>query len=345
MLIDRLGEVVAAAGLRGIEVVVCIHGVQRRAQRCHAGAGNGANGQTGVGIGVVGADNCLIGIAQHIFTLRQHILDGSIDVQAGIELTAQAVIDHRRDSAALRRAVGLLFDQRRHDDHIVETQLCGSCFVFREAVLHHIFPQLLIEGAEICLHLLRDLVVKVPQEFGKDIFRVVIHIELIGVRIEIALQTAMITIRQIFQEPVVKFIIGSCFLQAGCVTDLLFLQHQENILQLIAFRYGDRFGGTVFAGLHHAINQCAIVIDRVQLIGAGVDLFRRVGDHAVEVEEPLILNQALFLQHGSDIGNRRIFLHRHCDNGFLRRQGADFVGAFPCEYSQQNRGCQHQADI
>ena len=88
-----------------------------------------------------------------------------------------------------------------------------------------------------------------------------------------------------------------------------------------------------------------VVIDLVELIGAGIDLVLGTGDHAVKAEEPAIVHQALVHENVGHLGHGGVFRHGDGDHIVLGGKGADFVGALPGEYSQKHRRGQHTADI
>ena len=153
--------VVDAVGIRGIEVVVGLHGIEGSPDGADAGVCDGADGEPRVGVGVVGADDGLVGIGENLLALRQDVLNGGVDVEAGIALGAEAVVDHRGDEAALRGAIRLLLHQGGHDDNVVHGELSVGNFGFGEAGIFHLGLEVAVELIQGGVHIVGDLVVEV----------------------------------------------------------------------------------------------------------------------------------------------------------------------------------------
>ena len=214
---------VDAVGIRGIEVVVGLHGIEGSPDRADAGVGDGADGEPCVGVGVVGADDGLVGIGENLLALRQDVLNGGVDVEAGIALGAEAVVDHRGDEAALRGTIRLLLHQGGHDDDIVHGELSVGNFGFGEAGLFHLGLEVAVELIQGGVHIVGDLVVEVLQELGEHVFGAVVQVELIGVREEVALQAAVVAVVEILEEVIVKLIVGGGLLKLLHGAHALFL--------------------------------------------------------------------------------------------------------------------------
>ena len=100
MLVIRLRELVNAVFSQRIEIVVRIRRIQRRADGVDAGIRNRTCRKPRVRVGVVRADDCLVGVGEDLLALVKRVLNRRINLQARIELAAKPVINDRRNRRA-----------------------------------------------------------------------------------------------------------------------------------------------------------------------------------------------------------------------------------------------------
>ena len=218
-------------------------------------------------------------------------------------------------------------------------------FGFGEAGLLHLGLEVAVELIQGGVHIVGDLVVEVLQELGEHVFGAVVQVELIGVREEVALQAAVVAVVEILEEVIVKLVVGGGLLKLLHGAHALFLEQLEDVIGLIALGDGDLGGGAVFGGGNHAIDEGVVVVDLVELIGAGVYLILSAGDHAVEAEEPAVVHQALLHEDVGHLGHGGVFRHGDGDHIVLGGEGAYLVGTLPGEHSKKHRRGQHAADV
>ena len=180
-----------------VEIVVRLRRIQRRTDRVDAGVRNGSCGKASVRVGVVRADDRLVGVREHFLALVQRVLNRRVDLQARIELAAKTVVDDGGNRRALGRFCRLLFNQRRDDDHIVERELHAFDLLLGKIVCPHLRSQSVVQLVHSGVHLVRDLAFKVPQELAEDIFRLVVQIELVRIREQVALEAVLVTVGKV----------------------------------------------------------------------------------------------------------------------------------------------------
>ena len=272
-------------------------------------------------------------------------MDGRVDLEARIELAAQAVIDHGCDRCALRSLCRFLLNERSNGNEIIERQLRVRDLGFRKAVRTHLLCQAVIERVQRVVEIAGKFVVKVPQELINDVFRRIAHIELVRVREQIALQPVLAAVGNILQERIVKFIRGRRIRQLIIRADAVGLQQLENVRAFIALGDGDLDDRAVRAGLYHIVDECVIVIPAVQRIRPRLDRLFRVGRPAVELEQALVSDKALAAQLGRDLGDCRAVGDGHRDLGIVLRQCKHIVGNAPCGDREKHGNCKHAAHI
>ena len=177
--------------IQRIEIIFRLRRVKRGTDGIHAGICDRACGQASVRVGVIGAEDALVRVGQDLLALGKRILDGRVDLQAGIELAAQAVIDDGSNGCAFRRSGRLLFDEGCDRDEVVERKLGVRDLRFGERILPHALGKAVVQRVQRVIEVAGEFVVEVAQEFVNDVLRVVSHIELVGIREEIALQPVL----------------------------------------------------------------------------------------------------------------------------------------------------------
>ena len=173
MLLQGGGEAVFSVLAQGVVIEIGLGRLQGRFNGRQARIGNGRGRQTRVLVQVIPGIRLLVGVGDGALMLRQRIQQGGVDLQQAVGAalvagTIQTVIDDRGD-LGLVRAVGLLFDQGSDGDDLFQA-----------------VPPGLRLGQQIIV----QLAVEVLDEPVQGIGGFFIQVEIIGVREQIALQTA-----------------------------------------------------------------------------------------------------------------------------------------------------------
>ena len=142
-----------------------------------------------------------------------------------------------------------------------------------------------------------DLLVEVAEHGVESQLRPGAHVELVGIREQVALQTAGVAqVVVVHKDVVLELVVG------GGVRELLHgahavLRHQlDDLLDAVALGDGQLHRLRLAAGGAHTADEGHIVHLRVQSEGAGVQLGLRVVEPGEQAEEPLILDEPRLLQ-------------------------------------------------
>ena len=170
---------------------------------------------------------------------------------------------------------------------------------------------------------------------------VVVLIELIGIREQIALQPGDVLGGVVNKAVVIIGGLGG-FQQVFLGIDALFRQQTDGLHDGVALRdgHGDGLRRQIAGGIVHSQNQGAIIHLRVQLIGADADFPVGMGDPGVKLEKPLVLNQPRIMElfgHGGHAVLRR-YLHSRLFHS-APVEGAEIRAKHPA-HSCQNGGSQ-----
>ena len=331
--------------IQRIEIIFRLRRVKRGTDGIHAGVRDRARGQASVRVGVIGAEDALVRVGQDLLALGKRILDGRVDLQAGIELAAQAVIDDGGDRCALGRSGRLLFDEGCDRDEVVERKLGVRDLRFGERILPHTLGKAVVQRVQRVIEVAGEFVVEVAQEFVNDVLRVVSHIELVGIREEIALQPVLAAVGDLLQERIVEFIGRRGVRQILIRADAVFLQQTEDILALVAFGDGDLHDRAVGAGLDHIADKRMIVIAAVERIRTRLNGALGVGGPAVQLEKRFRTDKATVPQFLCDLRDRRAVCNGDGHLCVRLGQGQHIVRAAPRKHGKQHRRGQHAAHI
>ena len=226
---------------------------------------------------------------------RQHLGRGRADVlgilvqERGVDAErhtrVKAVIDDRGDARALVHAPlridrRLFFDQRGDRDDLLQTHA---------AVLR------LLEQIR------RQDIMEALQELVDRARRLHAHVELVGVREEVSLQTGHVARLQPLEEGVVVLVVLGGVHQRVEAADLLLLQALEDLIHREALGESHLDGLRRAGARAHILDQRTIVVGGFQLVAARRQLGIRVGDLAEGLEEPAILDQSGLLERRGDV--------------------------------------------
>ena len=172
-----------------------------------------------------------------------------------------------------------------------------------------------------------------------------ILVELIGVREQVALQTAGV-FGIVVDEAVIVCGGPDGLQQIFFRIDALFRQQTDGLPHGIALGDGDgdSLRRQVAGGVVHAQDQRPVIHLRIQCIGADADLFVGMGDPGVELEKPLVFDQPRILKlirHGG-----HAVLRRHLHRGLPQStpvEGAEIRAQHPA-HTRQNSGSQQDKD-
>ena len=235
----------------------------------------------------------------------------------------QTVVDYRGDLGVVL-AVGLLFNHGGDGDNVVEGVLA-----------------LLVELVHIVLH----LGLEVHQHLVDDVLGVLTQIEGVGVGEEVALQTVVVAQGQVLEPAEVVVPVGGHILELLHRGDPLLLQQLEDLVDGVALLDGDVNGLTGGRGRAHVGHQGPVVHIGVQLVGARGDLVAGVGEQAIEVEEELVLNEAVVLEGIHHIAELLVVFHLDDGGGVLLVQGQQVVGPDPAHGGQHGGQTHHEQHI
>ena len=278
-------------------------------------------------IQVVGGIDRLVRVGDGTGVIRQTIEQGSVDLEQSYGLAGllQAVIDDGGD-IPLIRTVRLLFNEGGDDDHI----------------LHAVTHGFGLGGGE---RILVDTVSEGIDQLTQSILGIVILVELIGVREQVALQTAGV-FGIVVDEAVIVCGGPDGLQQIFFRIDALFRQQTDGLPHGIALGDGDgdSLRRQVAGGVVHAQDQRPVIHLRIQCIGADADLFVGMGDPGIELEKPLVLDEPCILElirHGG-----HAVLRRHLHRGLPQStpvEGAEIRAQHPA-HTRQNSGSQQDKD-
>ena len=224
----------------------------------------------------------IIGTVQILIVVLRNFSSGRID-QRCVDLqqirrlgrVIQAVVDNRSDRFAVR-TVGLLFNQRSNGDD------------FLQVLTFHHFDHFLV---------FKYPIIEIVQQTAQCTDRFFLHIKLIGIREQIALQTA--DIAQIFvvdKAVIFKHIIFCRFRQLFHGRNIVLRQQFDDLLYGIAFGDGDRHRRGSTCSRLHGLLQTMIVHTGVKFVNTGIYLLCRTAEQTVEFKEEFGVNDAGFLQ-------------------------------------------------
>ena len=198
-------------------------------------------------------------------------------------------------------------------------------------------------------HLLAQVVgivlVKVHQHLVDGIQRPVGGVELIGVRIEEALQPAGLPQGDVLEEGEGVVVLGGLLLQIADRGHPGILQQLEYLLQGVALRDGHgnfRLGGGVDA---HAGQQGPVIHVGVQGVGADGHLVLAAGDVGKQLEQPLELDEAVLFQGVDHVVKAVLRRHGDGDLFILLVQGQHIPGGNPPQTGQHDGHANHAHDI
>ncbi len=335
-----------AVAVQSIEEVVGLLGIDGRYDARQAGIGDGSGRQTLILIGVIGAVHRQIVGGQRRLMLPQSVFHRGVDLEQLMDMGGQAIVNDRGDQGALLVGAGLLLDQRGHRHHLGYVHHGVLDVLLGEGTL------LLHPGADAGIeivhrreHLVRDLAGEVAQKLVDDTFRVVVHIEVVGVREQIALQPVCLAKGQILQELVVKVVVGRRVLQLLQSTDPVLRQHIEDLAAGVALREGQGHGGAGFAGDLQRVGQRVVIELLVQLKGACAELVLQMAEGAIELEQKLIVDQAVLLEILRHRVQAVALADGDGDEIVRLGQGQHIVRRQPHSHRQHRRHHQHRKHI
>ena len=189
---------------------------------------------------------------------------------------------------------------------------------------------------DLLAQFLGEFGVKPDQHLVDDVQGILGGGEFIGVRVQIALQPVVVAQGQVLEEGEGVVVVGCLLLQLGCVRHhALFLQQSEDLIDGVALRDGDLDGGLGGRVGAHAGDQGPVVHVGVQGEGPGYDLVPAAGEGGKELEEALVLDQAVFLQHGDHVAEAVLLPDGNRGRLFRLVQGQYIVGRHPADAGQQ----------
>ena len=328
MLLEGGGEVMSSIRAQGIVVIVRGGRVQRRVDGRDAGIGDGRGGQSGILVEVVLGVHLLVLVGDAALVARQGVQQGRVDVQHAVGAVAagirQTVVDHRGD-VGLIGAVGLLLNEGGDGDDLLQAVFGG---------LHLLHP--------LPVHLAAEVVQQAVQR-GAGLFA---HVEIVGVREQIALQAGQL------MGIVVNEVVGEIILLGGLRQGLLGVdalagQQRDGLLHRVALRNGDpdRLRRQVAGGVVHGRDQGHVIHVAVQGVGADADLLLRLVHPAEQLEEPLVVHQPRVVELVRD--GTQIVVRRHFYGGLHRSliERAEVVDQQPAHTGQHGGYHQHKQDI
>ena len=243
--------------------------------------GNWCRRQAGILTQVIGGFHLQILLGNDTTGIRQHIQQCGINAENAVGAMGsgilQAVINNRSNLFTVG-TIRLFFDQRRDDQNILHrnTQFCS-----------------------VALALCRHFLVEVAQQLIESALGIMPHIEFIGIREQIALQTGNL-LRLIVDKLIVKVRLLCSFCQYFLRIDALAGQKANNFANGIAFRNGNRHCLQLIHRLIgadiHAVHQRKIIHVAVQRKGSDTDILFCTDNLAEQLEKPWIVDQASLLQ-------------------------------------------------
>ncbi len=258
----------------------------------------------------------------------------------------ESVIDNRGNKAPLLVASGFLLNQRCHRKNLPNVHHCIVNLFVREAALRlHSSADGLVEGINIRLHTFGKFAVKVRQHLVDDPHRIIVHIEIIGIREQIALQPVFISIGKRLEKIEVKLVIRRSILQIRQCTNLIIRQHGENLVAGIPLWKGQGNGLPGFTGRCQPVHQRMIIKELVQFKGSRAELFLCMAELSVENKQEFIAYQSVILQILCHILQGIAILNGNRDHVICLGQRQNIIRCKPHCYSQCQRQPQHHQHI
>ena len=252
-----------------------------------------------------------------------------LKVREAVRVT-QTVIDDRGDQAALGRAAGLLLDHGGDRDQLIDRELMRGNVIVIEIHIAVFLREVFVEQVELTARLVGELAVKVGQQLVQHALGIVVLIEIIGIREQEALERILLPLRNMLQEPIVEACLRRALLQRLGRADVALFHQLKDLAAGIALRDRHADSRAVRAVGHHALDERVIVIVVAQLIGARLDLAAGLGELAVKLEEPRILDEALVVELLRDLVYGGVFGDRDRMRIVRAAEGHHVLRAFPC---------------
>ena len=149
----------------------------------------------------------------------------------------------------------------------------------------------------------------------------------------------IVTGGQVLEEGVLEGVVGGHIPQLLHGGHALFLQHGEDLVQGHALGNGHLHRLAAGRALAHAADEGAVIHVGIQLIGAGSNLVvpLHMGQRGEELEDQLVLDQAVFLQQIGHLVQGGALLNG--DGGIVLRlvEGQHIAGGHPAQSGQQGR--------
>ena len=312
---------------QGIVVVIRSLRVEGGVDGGDAGVSDGRGGEPRVGVEVIGGVHLLVGVGEGPLVVRQGVEQSGVDVQHLIGAVAAAVVEAVIDDGGdlgVVRAVGLLLDEGGDGDDLLQA-VAG--------LLHRLHP------------LLGHLAVEVVQQALDGGGGLLVQVELIGVREEVALQPGELAgiLDEVIGEAGGLGGLGQGLLRV----DALAGQERQGLLDGVALGDGDlhHVGVQVAGGVVHGRDQGQVVHVLVEGIGADADLALGVAEAAHQLEKPGVVDEAVGFQLLRDAGE--IILRRDLHLRLHRRpvERAELADHQPAAARQDGGDHQHEEKV
>ena len=197
----------------------------------------------------------------------------------------------------------------------------------------------LVHRVVASLDLLQILVVQtgveVAEQSADHVLGLILQIEFVGIREQIALETVALAIGQALEEIIVKLVFRRRLLEHLAGADPVLFEQVEYLVGVLTLGNHQRDRLAVARTGHQIVDQGVIVVGQLNAVDAGIEEILLLSDLAVELEEPFVFDGSGLLQLGGHAVKRVVLGNGDLDGFVGPGQGQNIVGQLPSDLRSQ----------